>query len=279
MDDELVGIVSRRRIKMSFNLLFIPTLILSIVLFFLSQYVWNRLNSSKSKLVFFAFCLLFAIPGVLFVVYYFHVLDSCVWFYQFRSVLGTELLASGIGLSAGIIASLGKKVKLFSRPFILALLVITVSIPHLKPILAPLDYSALVDTREDIFFQQTSNATCGPACAATILAYYQMPVKEAEIAKDSYTYIGGTEIWYLVRALRNRGLTCEFKIQNKKPYTLPYPAIAGINIGAGHFITIVDKVNNEYIIGDPLVGKIVVDEDEIHQRVNFTGFFLEVKKP
>ena len=165
-----------------------------------------------------------------------------------------------------------------SRPFLLILLIIAVSIPYLKPVLAPLDYESLDNNCINNIFLQTSSATCGPACAATILRYYGIPAAEQEIARECYTYIGGTEVWYIARALRKRGLTCQFQIQKEKPFTLPYPAIAGIDIGAGHFITILEKKDDSYAIGDPIVGRKIIEESDIRDRINFTGFFLVVRK-
>jgi hypothetical protein len=263
---------------MNFNWFFIPTLILSTVLFFYSQYIWQRLKSKQSKMQFLFLSLFLFIPGFLIIVYYFHVLDQCVWFYQFRSIPGTELFIAGLGPLSGILALSIAKIRFVSRPFIFTLFIIAVSIPYLKPLLAPLDYDSLDDNCVNGVFLQSSGATCGPACAATILKYYGIPATEQEIAKECYTYVGGTEIWYIVRALHKRGMTCKFQIQKEKPLTLPYPAIAGIDIGAGHFITILNKTGDSYTLGDPLVGKKVIDESDIRRRINFTGFFLVVRK-
>ena len=44
--------------------------------------------------------LVLAAPGLLFVLYYTHLLDNAAWFYSFRVMPFTEFLAGGIGLVA-----------------------------------------------------------------------------------------------------------------------------------------------------------------------------------
>lgn len=263
---------------MNFNWLFIPCLGISIGLFFVSQRIWQKLRSLRSKELFFLLCLLAAGPGALMIVYYFHILDKMAWFYQFRSIPYTELLLAGIGLPAGILASVGGKARLVSRPFILTLMLILVSIPFLKPILAPLDYASLKEKSDGEITLQSSNATCGPACAVTILRHFGIAATEQEIARECFSYVGGTEIWYIAQALRKRGLVCEYVIYDGRPEILPYPAIAGIDIGAGHFITILDKVGEMYCVGDPLVGRQKIEVGRIDETIPLTGFFLVVNQ-
>lgn len=261
---------------MNFNGLVIPCLGISIVLFFVSQRIWQKIRSLRDKGLFLLFCLLAAGPGLLMIVYYFHILDQLAWFYQFRSILYTELLLAGIGLPAGILASVGGKARLVSRPFIFTLMLIAVSIPFLKPILAPLDYALLKDKFDGEITLQSSNATCGPACVVTLLRHFEIAATEQAIARECYTYVGGTENWYIARALRKRGLACEFVIRDGQQAAVPYPAIAGIDMGTGHFITILDKVEGMYHVGDPLVGRQDIEADRIYEKLPLTGFFLVV---
>ena len=58
---------------------------------------------------------------------------------------------------------------------------------------------------------------------------------------------------------------------------LPCPSIAGIDIGAGHFIAILKKTKDAYIIHDPLIGTRKTSEKDVLKRTTFTGFFLVVK--
>lgn len=259
---------------MNFNGLFIPCLGISIGLFFVSQRIWQKLLSVRVKGLFFLLCLLAAGPGALMIVYYFHILDKLAWFYQFRSIPYTELLLAGIGLPAGILASVGGKARLVSRPFIFTLMLIAVSIPFLKPILTPLDYTVLEEKFNGEIALQSSCATCGPACAVTLLRHFGIAATERAIAMECHTYVGGTEIWYIARALRKRGLVCEFVICDRQQEAVPYPAIAGIDMGTGHFITILDKVEGMYHVGDPLVGRQDIEADRIYEKLPLTGFFL-----
>ena len=263
---------------MNINLIFIPTIILTLISFHISRELWIKKTKPLFRLVFFVIGVIFFIPAFLFVFYYLHWMDNAVWYYQFRTVPYIELFASGAGILAGILAGASKKHIRLSSTFFICILIIGIFIPHSKSTIFPVDYEELENKWRNDFCIQSSNATCGPASASTILNHYGVSITETELAKKCYSYIGGTEIWYIARTLNRMGFECQFKIFQNKPYDLPYPSIAGIDIGAGHFITIIDKQNDIYIIGDPLVGRKTISEKDIFRRINFTGFFLVVSK-
>jgi hypothetical protein len=100
-------------------------------------------------------------------------------------------------------------------------------------------------------------------------------VTEKDIAVDSYTYAGGTEAWYLARAIRRRGVGAEFVLSGS---TLPSPSIAGVRMGGGHFIAIERATSEAVTFVDPLEGESTVTPAELHARYRFTGFFLRVGK-
>ena len=263
---------------MNINILFFPTIIIAVTAFYLSRRIWARKAGRLFRFIFFIAAIILFIPAFLFVFYYLHWMDDAVWFYQFRACPYTELLAAGGGVLAGIVGAVCKQYKKLSTPFVMCLLVLGIFIPHSKSAVFPVNYDSLGNKWRNGVCFQSSNSTCGPASAATILNHYGVTVTEAEFAKECYSYIGGTEIWYIARALDRRGLQCRFKIFEKKPYDLPYPCIAGIDVGAGHFITIIDKENDTYVIGDPLVGRKRIEAEDVFRRINFTGFFLTISK-
>lgn len=261
---------------MNINFCFIPTVLLALLLFYLGNYFGSLKQKSTAIWILLFISVPLSIPAVLFVVYYLHWFDNAAWFYQLRSYPCVELSAAGIGLLAGLIAGAIKRRNLFSVSFLVSLLVIILFVPHSKSAMFPVDYSSLEDRWENGICLQTSGATCGPACAATLLRHYGIQTTEQELAKTCYSYIGGTEIWYIARALRKQGLVCKFVIYRTKSYTLPYPSIAGIDMGVGHFIAILDKQGDYYLVGDPLAGEQRIKEEDIFENIPFTGFFLVV---
>lgn len=264
---------------MNINWILIPTLVCALAFFFLGRYLWLRHSGYLLKGILLFISILCSIPAFLLVIYYLHWFDDAILFYQFRTMPFSELSACGVGLFAGIISVLFKKHKLVSCPFVLCMLFLGIFIPHSKSILYPADYNALDNRWINGICRQSCNSTCGPASAATILKHCGIDATEQELARECYSYIGGTEIWYISRALHKRGLSCQFAILKEKPYNLPYPSIAGIDIGSGHFITILDKEDDTYILGDPLIGRKKINEEDLFRRIKFTGFFLVARTP
>lgn len=258
------------------NVLLIPTMAIAALFFFAGRRTWLRITRRGWKAMLLIGSLALAVPGILFVIYYFHWFDNAVWFYQFRSLDYSELAAGGTGFLAGIVSAAAPRRLRLSTPFLLILLMLGIFIPHSKSVIFPVDYAALENECTNGYCLQTSNATCGPASAVTLLSHLGIEATERELARECYSYIGGTEVWYIARALRKRDLNCEFVIYENKPFELPYPAIAGVTVGAGHFITIIGEEGDGYIVGEPLAGRIKINKGEIFDRMKFTGFFLVV---
>lgn len=124
---------------------------------------------------------------------------------------------------------------------------------------------------------QSTPSTCGPASAATLLRAFGQRASERELAEEALTYQGGTENWYLARALRHRGLNVNVRIVTPGD-SFPAPSIAGVVLpgGAGHFVAILDQSPLTITIADPLKGKMIVEKRRADQYYRFTGFFLEV---
>jgi hypothetical protein len=238
-------------------------------------------RTPKSRAACLALCLVMGVPGFLFPLYYLHLFDNAKWFYEFRSLPLTELSAAGAGLSAGALAGFVQGTKLVSRSFLAIVLSIGIVVPHLKPVVAPVVRGCFMDHWQDGVCLQSTESSCGPASAATVFRTFGIDINERDLAKECYTYAGGTEHWYLARAFRRRGLDVRFRVQKGLPVDLRTPAIAGVRVGRiGHFIVIVAEAGNTYIIGDPLVGRSLVSRDRIEKELNFVGIFMEIgKKP
>jgi hypothetical protein len=206
--------------------------------------------------------------------YYTHILDHAVWYFELRTVPWIELTFSGIGFLGGAIHQWNNaetRVGRLAVPVVFGLIVL---VPFMKPILHPLNLAALQDKCTGNVCLQSSGSTCGPASAATLLRGVGMNVTERDLAAESYTYPGGTEAWYLARAIRRRGAEAEFVFSDS---TLPSPSIAGVRMGGGHFIAI-EKVTPEAVTYvDPLKGESTATPAELRARYRFTGFFLQVR--
>ena len=84
----------------------------------------------------------------------------------------------------------------------------------------------------------------------------------------------------MARAIRSRGLSVHFRTGTGLPDDLNTPAIAGVKMGGlGHFIAILQKSDGTFITGDPMVGKKTYSRESLLKTYNFTGFFMEIKKP
>jgi hypothetical protein len=265
------------------NPLVVPTLIAAAALFWLGRKCEQRLTTRTSRRAFIFGALLLAVPGMVFFAYYTKLLGEPICLYRFRALKGTELTVAGLGLLAGFIHGArlkhplwAKQLRGFTVPAILGVMVLA---PFAKPLIRPLNRTLLADRWQDDVCLQSTPSTCGPASAATIARSLGRSVTEAELARDSLTYGGGTENWYLARALRDRGFQVDLISIAPDAGSFPTSAIAGVKLpqGTGHFIAMIGRDAANYIYGDPLTGKSVATFDQLKTTYEFTGFFLVMK--
>lgn len=222
-----------------------------------------------------------ALPAILFATYYFHWFDDAVWFYRFRAVPLTELSASGAGLLAGLVYAWLARRGHGARYLVPPLLLAGLFVPYMKAVVAPLDPSQLAGRCRDGVCLQSTPSTCGPASVATLLRMFDFEESEKTLAQEAFTSAGGTENWYLARALRRRGFPVDYVIVERPVTRLPHPSVAGVTLpgGAGHFIAILEETGDAYVIGEPMHGKLTVPKSRLSSSYNFTGFFLVVGNP
>lgn len=260
---------------MNVDPLIVPTLLLAGLLFWLGMRAGVRPKAAVTWLV----AIILAIPALLFDLYYTHRLDHA-WYYQLRSIPFIELLGGGAGLGFGLIAAKARTGKGISPAFVAIIGLVFILVPYLKSLVTPLSPSSIKNRWKDGACLQTSEASCGPASAATLMTLSGVPVTERELVAESYTSRHGTENWYLARAIRRHGLIARYVETGPQPKTLPYPAIAGLGMGkSGHFVAVLGETPTSYIIADPLVGREVIDKNHLDDSFEFTGFFLIVKRP
>ncbi|MBW8863694.1 MAG: hypothetical protein JF609_02000 [Verrucomicrobia bacterium] len=266
------------------NPFLIPTIAGTFGFFFLGIWLSYRVTSRPQQLLLVILGVATAIPAFLFVIFYTGVLGEAGWFYSFRAVPGTELAACGIGLFAGWLQAKRNQSprvsKLMSAGFIPFLLLICVTIPYLKQVFLRPHWGDFRNRWSEDVCLQSSEFSCGPASAATLLRLFGKPALEKEIAQESFTSRRGTENWYLIRTLRRRGLNAEYSIGTPNNLGLQSPSIIGVRLGgktgSGHYITILGKETNGFIIGDPLSGREVWTEKKLLDHYYFTGFSIWV---
>jgi len=260
---------------MNVNPLFYPTLILAVLFFFFSLKF-----SHKHPVPALVISLILAVPGILYAIYYFHIINDQIWFYELRSFPYSELLASFSGLLAGTIFYRIRKVSQIGSLFIPVALALGIYMPYMKQLQSPLDPIILKDRWASGVCRQTSSSSCGPASSATLLKFLGVDIKESELAIECYTTESGTENWYISRAFRDRGFDVRYRMVSLPLYSIPYPSIAGVMVnGFGHFIPIIDYEDGIYVIGDPLIGREVISDTELLNKYKFTGFFMHITNP
>ncbi len=224
---------------------------------------------------------LLALPGFLFAAYYLHVFDGWIGFVEFRALPGTEFLGATSGLAAGMTDTWVRRHYRASAWGVPALFFLAVSVPFLKTTLTPLDKSALSERWENEVCLQSSASTCGPASAATILRHMGLPITELQLASEARTAASGTEIWYLIRAIRRRGLVAEPRGASERFDGIAIPVIAGVRnpaTGAGHFIAIVESAGDRWFVADPLSGGQWYSVEQARMAFTFTGFYVEISR-
>jgi hypothetical protein len=257
----------------------LPALVCAFLLFGLGAVISKKTTNPRKRIALLLAGVLLSIPGGLFIAYYTHFFDNAAWFYNFRALPGIEIAAAGLGFLAGITYTWLEPESLGEKVFLPGVLFILVLGPFAKPLLDALDYERLSDRWKDGICLQSTFSTCGPSSAATILKAFGQDASEQELAKECYTSRGGTEIWYIMRALRKRGFRTNVVIQSTENPLPETPAIAGVVLrgGSGHFIAVMSETGGQVVIADPLVGRLVVKREDLYRTYHFTGFFLTVQ--
>jgi hypothetical protein len=267
------------------NYLAIPTFLIAAFLFGLGVCQARQKVGGLARICQWLLGGIIAVPGVVFTVYYLKVFGEPMWLYRFRTLQFAELTAGGAGFLAGLLferVRSDRRIHRFVGPWFLAvLLALGFAAPYLKPVAMPPRWSQFRDRWSEGVCLQTSASSCGPACAATLLRGGGRSVTEEQIARESFTSRTGTEVWYLARTLRRHGAETEFVFQPDNVRPWPVPSIAGVRYpsmgNTGHFIVVLAQIGNDYVIGDPMIGKIVESQADLARSYHFTGFFLVLK--
>lgn len=222
------------------------------------------------------------LPAASFALYYLHLLREPTWYVEWRSVPWVEALSGAWGLLAGLLES-----RVPAIPSVLAgktparrLALLLAFIPFAKPILMPIGLGgAFRNAWEDGVCLQSTMATCGPCSLATVFRASGMPKTEREIAYGAYTGMTGTESWYLLRYARRHGLDGTIR-DGLSLGEVAAPAILGVKLGggAGHFVVLMGREHGRMAVGDPLSGKILLDQADFARLYDFTGWAMELRR-
>jgi predicted double-glycine peptidase len=254
-----------------------PTFALAAIFFWIGLIVARKATPSIRHILLLLAAVL-ALPCAVCDLFYTHLFDGWTLFYRFRAAPFSELSLAGIGLSAGMLYCWMEPDTLGEKLVVPVGLLIVLGLPFSKSALAPVDRSRLQQTCNGEVCLQSTMSTCGPSSAATILKLYGRAASEKELAEEAFTYRGGTESWYLARALRRRGFDADFIIQRSSSESIPAPSIAGVTLGGGtgHFVAVLSSTPERVVIGDPLTGKFEISRSDLKSRYHFTGFFLVI---
>jgi hypothetical protein len=256
------------------NWLGIISAILAIVAFFVSYRTTTDIPAKK-RIMLAMLAMAAAIPGASFAFFYTQILPEAAWYYQFRSILGVELLLVFLGVAGGLVASFFPRMLLGFPLFAVAAFSI---IPFIKPFVGPIPDGKLRDEWDGDVCLQSTSSTCGAASTATILKQLGTDATEPEIAAEAHSYSGGTEAWYLARAARSRGFDVDFVFTSGFSPEIGLPAVVGVRLGSiGHFIPILGQKGDLFIVGDPLRGRELLSRRELNERYRFTGFHMRIK--
>jgi hypothetical protein len=253
----------------------IAAAVLSVAAFALT-YTQLRRRALHFRSAAFAALSLLAIPSVLFAIYYLHVLPEWAWFYTLRSWRGSELLVIFLGSAAGAFATLLPRWLLVLPLFFLVVLAI---VPYLKPFAGPIADEVFEERWQGNVCLQSTPSTCGPASTSTILRQLGSDPSERAAARAAYSYVGGTEAWYLARYVREKGFLPRFDIRQTFSPDAGLPAVVGVRFGgAGHFIAVLTVDQEKVTFADPLSGEDTVSLSQFQRRYTFTGFHMVISK-
>jgi hypothetical protein len=149
-----------------------------------------------------------------------------------------------------------------------------------KPVFGAIDLTSWHPKWKDGVCIQTTASTCGPCSATTILKKLGVHTTEKEMARRAYTHFSGTRHWYLVRALRQMGLSVTYQLPTSIENVRP-PAIIGVWLrdGSGHWITLLKREQNEqYVIGDSLQGRLNITRREFDKKYQWNQLAITIRR-
>jgi hypothetical protein len=254
--------------------------LLALGLFYLGERLYARVQDRRALLLVALAPL--ALPWCMGMAYYAHLFDR-PWYYEWRAQRPTDFVMALFAIPlAAALARWGGRDRPRSpfKRFMLGplLAVACVMAVFAKPLLLPLHLDPLAARWVDDVCLQTTQASCGPCATATVLRTLGVQLDEAQLASAAQTSRTGTLNWLLLRALRDRGLQAAI-LEPRQLADIAPPAVLGVTLGesgAGHFVAYLGSAGDGLIIGDPLEGRLVLDQRQFRERYRFRHFALKV---
>ncbi len=167
-------------------------------------------------------------------------------------------------------------------------LIVVLTLVSIVPFAAPAfnhSYLAGLKTRVDGdgVCRQSSDYTCGPAAAVTVLRRLGLPADEGEIAILSHSSsLAGTEPDVLARVLQKRygakGLVAEYRgfksVDELRDAGLTV-AVMKFNALQDHCVAILGVETNRVLVGDPLSGLNSCSIEDFEEKWLFVGIVLK----
>lgn len=231
------------------------------------------------------FCFMVTALWMFFNFYYLHWYDHWAWLFEIRSRRGIEFTIFFVGVFCALLQKVVNK-RFEAKGIVAAhnglVLVFILVIPSfIKPILYPVDPSWQEKWERGVCLQ-TKTFTCGPASTATMLYHFGIITTEEEVSEHTYFSRHGAEPWYLARYIRSKGLEVDFISVPTQPPDPPVPCIAGVKLikkeGARHYIVVLGKSPNDFIIADPGYGLFRIPKSLAFTQYEFSGFVLHVTR-
>ena len=273
---------------MFWNPYMIPALLGGVLLYFAGRKLIGRTTRPAARWALVLLAGFLCLPGLAFILYYFHLMPTPWWYVEFRALPGIETLSACWGLLFGLLAAWmlparhSAVLSLLQSIFRISCLLLILA-PFLKPVMFPVEANGRVgDEWKGRVCVQTTVSTCGPASMATIYRYLGIRRTEREIARSCYSCASGTELWYLLRDARAHGLHVS-RVRTPELADAPLPSLISVDLGdphaarAGHFMVLLDVHGRQIAVGDPLTGTELTGNNRmpssyggVHDIVAFT---------
>ncbi len=251
----------------------IPAVLISVVTFVVFRAAYLRWASKPARVGLVLVAAVLMVPGVWFVSNYLLLIPCADWFIEFHALPGVEALSGLVGGMLGIMFASSKlRPDPLNRPVLLvcgALALGLVITPFVKQLFFSVTYYGdLKSEWNDGVCLQSTGYTCVPACCVTVIRLLGGSVTEPELARAAGSCVGGTECWYMKRALRKRGYELTF-VNIRKASEAPVHSIVGVKVGSlGHVVVFLDKDKRGVTVGEPLSGRKYYTWSKFQRRYN-----------
>jgi hypothetical protein len=254
-----------------------PTILLGI---YLCSFLAGVLLPALPGTLRFELLVLSCLPTGLFGLYYLHLVDDLPLYYNFRSIPYIELSSGLLGLGIGIVV---REMHARNMRLLVAVLVPSMAVvsmlPYVKHVFSPLDTAPLQERWDGPYCLQSTGHTCGPASLATFLSLAGKKESERDVARASLTTASGTEVWYLARHAREKGLEAHFE-HGRLEELKGKRGIIGVKLGggaAGHLLALLGCDGETVDCVDPMSGHKRLRLDEFRHAYEYTGFLMTLK--